>query len=471
MLINNSTTLMAPKPPQAMSILDTPSLARRALLARKATRALLAGTAPLDAMRASLQLGDALDRLAFLLSDDEPLSTERVWRVGQPPILVGELFEAAHLEFAAAVSALTEHADVMSALGSTLVTELRSLLTDVARYSARVNNTSRGGSLLGAPSSGGAPGRVLTKGAHFQADTQLPSAPQPQAPSPTNDAPAAEAPTPEIVGFVASAPAKTHAGDEFVARFAACLPQDEANVRAALTEAAPDAKLSPMPKSGGLLRNTAVEIVLECKGLQIDGANDRAARQFLWDGKPQFVEFDVAVPPNELPRKAVLKFYIRIVGIVLERILLELEINTQSTGADSPAPVVAAKRLPSSAFASYSSIDRPRVIDRVAAIRIAAGIDVFLDCMDLNPSEKWEPRLYHEIEARELFILFWSQSAKQSRWVTLEYEHAHRVKGLDAMQIQPLENGVSPPKELKSIHVADPYADLAFAARSRQPTD
>jgi hypothetical protein len=462
-----------------MPTLATSTLANRLLLASRAARARLSASGiPNDSARALLELGDALNRLLFLLSGEDPLPRFRAWRNEPACIPVGALLEEARQEFAVAIGAAELATPAGTLLDPAFIAELRALLADVALYSARVNGSTRGGRLLSpAPEIMPAPAAAsppTSAGATppIQGEKTAPVSPPASAPPPADDthpplAPA-PAPAPENVAFIASAPAKTCAGDEFVARFAAYLPQDETAIRAALAEAAPAARLSPAPKSGGLVRNTAVEIVLECKALRIDGADGRAARQFVWDGKPQIVEFEVAVSPNEPPRKAVLKFYVRIAGIVLERILLELEIDHAHSAAGDAAPTIATKRLPSTAFASYSSRDRSRVIDRVAAIRIAAGIDVFLDCMDLNPSELWEPRLYGEIAVRELFILFWSQAAQQSRWVALEYEHALRVKGLAAMQIQPLENGVKPPKALAAVHFADPYADLAHAARSRE---
>jgi hypothetical protein len=237
-----------------------------------------------------------------------------------------------------------------------------------------------------------------------------------------------------------------------------------------LAQAAPGARLAMAPKQGGLLRGTEVEIVLEAGGLIIDGTPGRAAQRLAWDGRPQILEFLVQVPANdaaEAASKTVLRFYVRLAGVVLVRVLFELEIGTRQSASTAPQREVVGKRMPTTAFASYSSLDRPRVLDRVAAIRIAAGMDVFLDCMDLNPSECWEPRLQEEIDRRDIFILFWSKAAAQSRWVTWEWERALSAKGADAMQIQPLENGVQPPRSLRELHMADPYVDLRQAELQR----
>lgn len=192
-------------------------------------------------------------------------------------------------------------------------------------------------------------------------------------------------------------------------------------------------------------------------------------QRLIWDGQTQYLEFGVQIPADAAPRSAVLKFEVYIGEVMLVRMLLEIEIAATSNGTTADqASKVHASRIPCSAFASYSSQDRLRVLDRVAAIRIAAGIDVFLDCMDLNPSEEWEPRLCKEIERRDLFILFWSQAAAKSRWVTWEWEHALQLKGKNAMQVQPLENGVAPPRRLRSVHVADPSMDVRLMETQRR---
>ena len=122
------------------------------------------------------------------------------------------------------------------------------------------------------------------------------------------------------------------------------------------------------------------------------------------------------------------------------------------------------------AFASYSSKDRERVIDRVAAIRIAAKVDVFLDCHDLNPGDAWENVLADRIDGCDTFMLFWSDDAAASRWVMWEWKRALHKPGLDRMQFHPLENGVKPPPELSAIHLGDAYMDLRTVERLRRAT-
>jgi hypothetical protein len=118
------------------------------------------------------------------------------------------------------------------------------------------------------------------------------------------------------------------------------------------------------------------------------------------------------------------------------------------------------------AFASYASEDRPRVADRVASLRIAAGLDIFLDCLALRPSEQWKTRLAYEIRERHLFMLFWSEHAAQSSWVEWEWRTALADKGIEAMQAHPLDPWPRAPlpRELEALHFGDPFMVLREAA-------
>lgn len=153
-----------------------------------------------------------------------------------------------------------------------------------------------------------------------------------------------------------------------------------------------------------------------------------------------------------------LKFDVLIADIVVAMLRLDLEIARRA----APEPAEVSSQAARTAFASYSSTDRQRVLDRIDAVRIAAGLDVFLDCLSLKPSEQWKPRLDQEIRARDLFLLFWSQAAASSPWVEWEWREALALKGMAAMQIHPLENAVLPPPELEALH----FGSVAMYART-----
>jgi hypothetical protein len=185
-------------------------------------------------------------------------------------------------------------------------------------------------------------------------------------------------------------------------------------------------------------------------------------RDLRWAGNPLVEDFDLMVVSSPPGKRAVLSFRVEVAGVTLTQMSMHVRIGDKAERA-----VLAPVKTPSSLFASYSSADRDRVLDRVAAIRIATATDVFVDCLDLAPGRAWQARLEHEIAARDLFVLFWSNAAAMSKWVRWEYSHALEMLGADRMQIQPLENGVRAPRVLKHLHFADPLNDVREAALRR----
>jgi hypothetical protein len=86
----------------------------------------------------------------------------------------------------------------------------------------------------------------------------------------------------------------------------------------------------------------------------------------------------------------------------------------------------------------------------------------FQDLLKLDPGVRWEKELYKHIDQCDLFLLFWSQAAKDSEWVVKEAEYALELKGPDGEgepDIVPviLEGPppVPPPDSLNAIHFND----------------
>jgi TIR domain len=137
----------------------------------------------------------------------------------------------------------------------------------------------------------------------------------------------------------------------------------------------------------------------------------------------------------------------------------------KATKEESAAPEIAlrgdrAKRY-AYAFLSYASPDRPEVIKRAQGLK-AGGTDFFNDLPSLEPGERWEKRLYQEIDRCDVFYLFWSSKAKASPWVMKETEYAlaRRARsGTGEPDIIPViiegPPPPTPPGSLKDIHFND----------------
>lgn len=258
--------------------------------------------------------------------------------------------------------------------------------------------------------------------------------------------PAAE-PAPVLLG--ASAPRGVSPGGEFTARFVAYVKALENEIRDTLQKISPRSKPVLGVQECRWLPGTRVVVRLRGRGLQVDPPE----QAFVWEGKRNLLEFDVTVPADAAQGTVVLKFDVLIEGIVVARLRLDMKIAETSARDQVEATAEPVR----SAFASYASADRSRVLDRVAAVRIAAGLDVFLDCLDIRPSEEWKPQLDVEIRKRDIFLLFWSAQAKESPWVAWEWHTALQDKGKENMQIHPLEPNVKPPEELADLHFGDVY--------------
>jgi hypothetical protein len=111
-----------------------------------------------------------------------------------------------------------------------------------------------------------------------------------------------------------------------------------------------------------------------------------------------------------------------------------------------------------SAFASYASQDRSRVVARIQGMqKVLPDLEVFLDVLSLRSGERWKERLEKEILARDVLFLFWSPAAMSSEYVEWEWRQALALRGLEFIDPIPLESPekAPPPDELKGKHFRD----------------
>ncbi len=267
----------------------------------------------------------------------------------------------------------------------------------------------------------------------------------------------------EPVRLGASAPRSLQPGDEFTARFVAYLQRDEGEVGALLTRLSARSEHALNVGECQWKIGTLVTVRVSGRHLQVSPAE----QSFKWDGKRAMLDFDVTVEPTAPESTVVLKFDAAVDDIVIARVRLDLGIRLNGKDTQAQSATVDSART---AFASYSSQDRERVTDRVAAVTIATGLKIFLDCMSLNPGEQWKKRLAEEIRASDLFLLFWSAASATSPWVEWEWRTALAEKGRDAMQIHPLESQVKPPDELKDLHFSDVHMLVREATLAQRAT-
>lgn len=267
--------------------------------------------------------------------------------------------------------------------------------------------------------------------------------------TPPDNQPDQNEPEPVLLG--ASAPSKVIQGHVFIARFVAYVQAADEKVERMLTSLGHDSSIRVAPRTCRWKLGTDVSVHLSGQYLEVQCPT----QTFKWKGGYSLVDFDVGVAGNAPLGTTTLKYDVSIHGVIVARVQLEIEIShlrnsrTVRTASIYPAHT---------AFASYASEDTLRVLDRVAAVKISAGLNVWVDCLSLNPGEQWKSRLHQEICHRDLFLLFWSRHAKESEWVSWEWHTALKEKGEPALQLHPLETPqvAPPPEELKHLHFGDP---------------
>ena len=155
-------------------------------------------------------------------------------------------------------------------------------------------------------------------------------------------------------------------------------------------------------------------------------------------------------------------------------IIFELKVDSD---APAFAPTLAQTEVHSyqKPFLSYAHEDREEVLKAAQLLR-ALKIDCFQDLLSLAPGEQFEERLFSEIEHCDVFLLFWSHNAQNSKWVIREAEYAlqrsMRAPGRKALDIIPvLLEGPPPPippASLGKINFSDPIRHIIFAEENSQ---
>jgi len=104
------------------------------------------------------------------------------------------------------------------------------------------------------------------------------------------------------------------------------------------------------------------------------------------------------------------------------------------------------------------------------------SVQYFLDLLSFGPGERWERSLYKYIDDSDVFFLFWSTAAKDSEWVTKEWQYALTRQLGDAFALPDIvpiviegPPFVSPPPELRHLHFDDPFAHLITATLHGRP--
>ena len=254
----------------------------------------------------------------------------------------------------------------------------------------------------------------------------------------------------------ASFPRTIKPGNERTARFAAFPPVALEHATKALKSA--DRGSKARVEVAEYLWRVGTTVRVSCGGHNLRVSP--SVQEFIWEGRLHVLDFDVETEPDARRTDTRLKFDVSIEGFVVARLRLDVGIRRWWTWLSKVN--VAQAEAARTAFASYATEDRDRVLDRIASLQIRTALDVWVDCRSLTPNVEWVKTLEDEIAARDLFLLFWSENAAKSEWVEKEWRRALAVKGHEHIEAHPLDAGsVSHlPRELAGVQLADPM--MAF---------
>ena len=202
-----------------------------------------------------------------------------------------------------------------------------------------------------------------------------------------------------------------------------------------------------------VVRGTILTVRLKVDALIIDEPEDT----ILWEGEIGNANFGIAVP-KETQEGIYPGIAIIYADGLLQIAKLKFLLNIGKETAVVKNIVVDEKRY-STAFASYASKDRKEVLSVIQGIQKALpNLEVFTDIMSLRSGQKFEEEIFKRIDTSDIFYLFWSKAARQSKWVDKEWRYAYINRGIDYIDPVPLQTPeiAPPPKELaEHLHFND----------------
>jgi TIR domain len=214
-------------------------------------------------------------------------------------------------------------------------------------------------------------------------------------------------------------------------------------------------------------RGARVEISFAVNTLRVD----EPVQSVVWQGQPVFCQFLVAIPQGISDQSFFCVVRVSIDGSLIGCIKFRISSDPNTTGPQQALLGDYARRY-EKAFVSYATIDRKEVLKRVQMLQILKT-EFFVDLLSLDPGDRWERKLYEQINRCDLFLLFWSQAARDSRWVLQEAEYAlkHQQENPDSEpDIVPviLEQNVLPPPSLAALHFNDRFNYLIYLMDSAE---
>lgn len=163
-------------------------------------------------------------------------------------------------------------------------------------------------------------------------------------------------------------------------------------------------------------RGATVEISFAVNTLRVD----EPVQSVVWQGRPVFCQFVVTIPKGTSGQSFFAVVRVSVDGSLIGRIKFRISSDPAAAQPERVRLDGHLRRY-EKPFVSYAKSDRKELLKRVQMLQITKT-KFFMDLLSLDPGDRWEKRLYEQIDRCDLFLLFWSQAAKDSQWVLREAE-------------------------------------------------
>jgi hypothetical protein len=144
-------------------------------------------------------------------------------------------------------------------------------------------------------------------------------------------------------------------------------------------------------------------------------------------------------------------------GIIVADVPLAIYVGaTSAAGAPAPSPVSAMRPMYQSIFCSYSHKDT-QIVERIEKAYKVLGFTSLRDVLSLRSGQDWDAELLRLIDQADIFQLFWSNAAAESKAVRKEWMYALQRRAIRPDFVRPVywQQPMPPlPPELSPIHFA-----------------
>lgn len=263
----------------------------------------------------------------------------------------------------------------------------------------------------------------------------------------------------DVVACTVFAPPRVEGGEQFMVQVSAHLPEDAEEAARLAKEFDEDAeRRGTKTLDAEVARGSRLTFDLSLPGFEVD----EPRQSLVWRGRPESVQFGVVAPEGQRAGAIIGTVVVSQDSVPFGHVKFKIEVGASAEDATAPTERDGGRFVRyRKVFVSYASKDRSEVLKRVQMLA-AVRLEYFQDLLSLEPGERWERALYKHIDDSDAFFLFWSKSAKRSKWVMEEVRYALARKAADESappEIVPviIEGPplVKPPKELADLHFND----------------